>query len=245
MSSISIPRACLTSSESGRPELFTTGAKLHARASTSGRNASAPSCHPTYKSKHCRSPQRSRAPVADLLKSLCPHNLSPLRLFSTHRELLREAGASLETAFDLANPSAQRFFRYVQFRRTILALLCALGWLSGVLHEKMEAADWMMDHHHHSASHHEHESDVPASHDSSDTDAGHAPVWARDGARVNVSAIVGLFIGLLATLFFLPKYLLVRLASTWCRLRPAEPSFGVVWQFVWRCAAPSAAPPAR
>lgn len=135
----------------------------------------------------------------------------------------------------------------MQFRRTIFALLCVFGWLSGALHEDLEAADWMPDHHHRGPASHEHEHEHGRggahSHDPVDADAEHDPVWARDGARIGVPALIGPLLGLLV-FFFLPRDVVTRVTRLWSRFRSREPSLRVIWQFVQRCAAPSAAPPA-
>lgn len=149
---------------------------------------------------------------------------------------------SARVDLNLAVPLGCNFLRAVQFRRSVLALLCVFGWLSGALHEAFEAAHLMVDHHHHSAAHHEHESDGSHSDDEAELDAEHAPVWARDGSRVNVPAFSGLLAGLL--IFFVrPWNLAVRVDRPRIFARRREPALRVIWQFVQRCAAPATAPP--
>lgn len=135
------------------------------------------------------------------------------------------------------------FLRPVQFRRTVFALVCALGWLSGALHESLEAAQWMPDHQHHSPAHHEHQSDdTPADH-YPEAEFDHAPLWARDGARITVAPLIGLLFGLLLA-FTLLRPVSLRPASVSAAPPSGDPPLRVIWQFVQRCAAASTAPPA-
>lgn len=132
----------------------------------------------------------------------------------------------------------------MQLRRTIFALVCAFGWLAGALHESLEAAEWMVDHHHHHrTAQHDHETDSSHPDNSVGLEGDHDPVWARDGGQISFSTVIALFLGVLA-LLTLWRPFSPRPAQVWSPPRSGDPPLSVVWQFVQRCAAASAAPPA-
>jgi hypothetical protein len=136
----------------------------------------------------------------------------------------------------------------MSFRRTLIALLLAVTWCSAALHSDLEAVGLMLDHaHHHVETDHEH-----ADHDHGATSLpvgsdSHDPVWASHILKDSLAAMATPV--LLAALCVLAVWIigrhllaLTRAPESVPRRRPPDQS--TVWQFVWRCAPDSAAPPA-
>jgi hypothetical protein len=136
----------------------------------------------------------------------------------------------------------------MSFRRALIALLLAVTWCSAALHSDLEAVGWMLDHaHHHVETDHAH---ADHAHGTSSEPAGadsHDPVWASHILKDSLASMANPV--LLATLCVLTAwtialnlFALKRAPEPVPRRRPPEQS--TVWQFVWRCAPDSAAPPA-
>lgn len=127
--------------------------------------------------------------------------------------------------------------------RVLLALLLALTWCSAAWHVELEAIGLVLNHEHQAHGDHEHH------HHPAALDDHHEPLFARNltkDVQFRVSAS-----GLLANVNFAS----IRGFSTVpCPLfadttgslggNPSDPPWAHVWQFVWRCAPDSAAPPA-
>jgi len=126
--------------------------------------------------------------------------------------------------------------------RALIAVLLAVTWCSAAWHVGLEAAGLMFEHEHHV--HGDHDSD----HAPTGAPDGHEDVFARDGAKGQVRAAAG------AAGWILLSSVAAWLTAQW---RPsidlqeppgpgmdADPPLARVWQFVWRCAPKSAAPPA-
>lgn len=128
-------------------------------------------------------------------------------------------------------------------RPIILALSFAVILLSTVLHSDLEAAGWMIDHDH-GHSHH----DTTQNDDYPFVDGEHELVVARqmdEAGRITIP--------ILPVLAVIPLFGLF----VWCSIRfkkqvddykprphKTENAHLNIWQFVWRCAPDSTAPPA-
>jgi hypothetical protein len=136
----------------------------------------------------------------------------------------------------------------MSFRRAMIALLLAVTWCSAAWHSDLEALGLMLDHaHHHVETHHAH---ADHQHDAPLTEAGadsHEPVWAshilKDSLAAMVSPVLLAALCVLTVWAFARHFFaLTRAPEPVPRRRPPDES--TVWQFVWRCAPDSAAPPA-
>lgn len=127
--------------------------------------------------------------------------------------------------------------------RALLALLLAATWCATAWHGDLEAVGLMIDREHHA--HDDHDTDhAPAGVPHDDHEQVFARDVAKDQIRIGGVAVVwfvllGLAVWLAATL----RPTLVTL-KTLRERRETDPPFAQVWQFMWRCAPESAAPPA-
>lgn len=128
--------------------------------------------------------------------------------------------------------------------RAILAVLLTVIWCSAVTHVELEAIGWILDHAHHHPHTGEHAHDVPGS-----IGDHHEQVFARDTAkdaqmRVAVSGVLWFsLVGLLAVLGVAARHRAADDEAIAVRRRGDLP-LAQVWQFMWRCAPESLAPPA-
>ena len=111
-------------------------------------------------------------------------------------------------------------------------------------HVEFEALGWVLDHAHHHPHTGEHAHDAPGS-----IGDHHEQVFARDAAkdtqvRVAVSGV--LWFSLLGILAVLGVVACRRAAADEAIpiCRRGDPPLAQAWQFMWRCASESAAPPA-
>lgn len=127
--------------------------------------------------------------------------------------------------------------------RALLAVLLTLTWCSAAWHADLEALEMLFEHQHHAHGHASHGHNHPplGEHDE------HLPLVARHVTKDDVRADSGAMLwfvalGLLAAT--LARYLRASGAGDGRPRRETGPPLARVWQFVQRCAAPSAAPPA-
>jgi len=127
--------------------------------------------------------------------------------------------------------------------RALLAILLAVAWCSAALHVELEAAGLMLDHEHGAHdTHNDH-------HESGAAEADHEPLFARDAFKageIRMGATGVLWFALLSLFAFRgfgfqPRWRESEADPCW---REREPPLARVWQFVWRCAPVSTAPPA-
>lgn len=127
--------------------------------------------------------------------------------------------------------------------RAATAFLLALLWCAQVLHGQLESAGLMFDHEH--VADHVHED---GSSHGGQVEAEHEPVFAREASRElqisdGTQGVLGLLtFGLWAALLVAPRRG-ESVARELSLRRRREPHWSGVWQFVWRCAPDSAAPP--
>jgi hypothetical protein len=127
--------------------------------------------------------------------------------------------------------------------RAPLALLLAVTWCSAALHSGLEAAGMVPEHEHHTQAAH------PAAGAPGVADSEHEPVLVRNFIKDSVArpAVGGVlwfaFVGL-AAFAGLPLRRQATAATAWRVRRRSEPPLHKTWQFAWRCAPESAAPPA-
>ncbi len=129
--------------------------------------------------------------------------------------------------------------------RVILALVLVATWITTVFHVGLEANGWLPEHEHRAAHAHHDGDDVPH-HDQTAGDTEHEPVLARSSVQEGrLTAWLWLLcvpvVGLLMrfSLSLRPRVVEVRPPPGW-REALAISS----WQFVWRCASFTTAPPA-
>jgi hypothetical protein len=126
--------------------------------------------------------------------------------------------------------------------RALFAILLVGTWCSAVWHCDLEAIGLMLDHEHHApGEHHDH-------HDPVDPREDHTEIFAREVAKDQnrVGTVGGIWIAVLSFAVWLMAYRRPSLAALkpMRRRRETDPPFAQVWQFMWRCAPESAAPPA-
>jgi hypothetical protein len=130
----------------------------------------------------------------------------------------------------------------MSYRRVIMLSLLTMIWFSGVLHCDLEAIGLMLEHEHG----HVHVGGTEADHPPL-SDGEHESVcnWdlAQDG-RIALSALWALiFIPLIGLLTWTDFRLRLRVAECRFILERCKNLFPKSWQFVWRCALESTAPP--
>lgn len=126
--------------------------------------------------------------------------------------------------------------------RALIAVLLAVTWCSAAWHVDLEAAGLMLAHEHHAHGDHDSDHAQAGAHDD------HEDVFARDVAKGQVRVTPG------AAGWILLLSMAAWLTAQW---RPsielqeppgpgtnADPPLARMWQFAWRCAPESAAPPA-
>jgi hypothetical protein len=123
--------------------------------------------------------------------------------------------------------------------RALLAILLALTWCSAAWHVDLEAIGVMFDHRHYGEHHdHDHGSERIVDH--------HDPVFARNISKdgeVSSAMSSGVWFALVGSLIFWAGTLGLRRDSEAIPFRRRTPPLIQMWQFAWRCAPDSAAPP--
>lgn len=127
--------------------------------------------------------------------------------------------------------------------RVLLALLLAATWCSAAWHVELEAIGLVLIHEHRAHGGHEHH-DHPAA-----VEDHHEPVFARNltkDAQFRIGATGVLTFAFVAGISGLNtvSYPLFAPTALPFGASPSDPPWAQVWQFVWRCAPDSAAPPA-
>ena len=130
----------------------------------------------------------------------------------------------------------------MSFRRISIASMFAVIWFSAVLHCDLEAMGWMFEHEHS----HVHADDTESNH-SPLSDGQHEPIchWdlALDGRVVLPALLMLIVIPLIGLLTWINLRLRLRIAECRFILQRCEDVFSNSWQFIWRCASESTAPP--
>lgn len=128
--------------------------------------------------------------------------------------------------------------------RAFLATLLALTWCSAVWHVDLEALGLLSHHHHHThEAHHPHH--LPGM-----IDDHHEPVVARDvskDAHIRVVVTAALWVAFIGIAALLGQHLWrvsLEREPVPLGVHSDPPPLRNSWQFVWRCAPESAAPPA-
>lgn len=148
----------------------------------------------------------------------------------------------------LAVSGCSVLFEKMSLGRTITALMLAVAWCSAAFHCDLESAGLMYDHvHYHGDADHAHGGHQHEEPSETTGIESHDPLWARHVLKDSLAAMATLIV--LAALVVLAVwamglyvFALARAHESVPRRRPPDQS--TVWQFVWRCAPDSAAPPA-
>jgi hypothetical protein len=129
--------------------------------------------------------------------------------------------------------------------RVLLALLLAATWCSAAWHVELEAIGLVLNHEHRAHGGHEHH-DHPAA-----LEDHHEPVFARNLTkdaqfRIGVTSAHSstLLTGISGSNTDSARRASLADGAAPPGANPADPPWAQVWQFVWRCAPDSAAPPA-